>query len=35
MNKVCLVGRLTRDVDLKYVNEVTIGRFTIAVNRPN
>lgn len=36
MNKVILMGRLTRDVELKYANgkePVAVGRFTLAVNR--
>ena len=34
MNKICLVGRLTKDVELKYTpNNMAIGRFTLAVNR--
>ena len=34
MNTVCLVGRLTRDPDVRYTNEGTsIARFSIAVDR--
>lgn len=36
MNKVILMGRLTKDVELKYTNgkeSVAVGRFTLAVNR--
>lgn len=34
MNKVILIGRLTRDIDLKYTNsQMAIGRFTLAINR--
>jgi len=37
MNNVQLIGRLTRDVDMRYTqgeNQTAIGRFTIAVDRP-
>lgn len=35
LNRVVLVGRLTRDVDLRYTpNGVAVSNFTIAVNRP-
>ena len=34
MNKAILIGRLTRDIDLKYTqNGMAIGRFTLAINR--
>lgn len=34
MNVVSLVGRLTREVELRYTNNGTaVGRFTLAVNR--
>ncbi|MDE6182475.1 MAG: single-stranded DNA-binding protein [Eubacteriales bacterium] len=36
MNKVILMGRLTRDVELKYTNgkePVAIGKFSLAVSR--
>lgn len=35
MNKVILLGRLTRDVDVKYtqINNTLIASFTLAVNR--
>ena len=34
MNKICLVGRLTKDVELKYTpNNIAVGRFNLAVNR--
>lgn len=34
MNSVVLVGRLTRDVDLRYTNNQTaVGRFSLAVDR--
>ncbi|SEO80696.1 single-strand binding protein [Amphibacillus marinus] len=35
LNRVVLVGRLTRDPDLRYTaNGVAVTNFTIAVNRP-
>lgn len=35
MNKVFLIGRLTKDIDLRYtVSNTAIARFTLAVNRP-
>lgn len=35
MNRTILVGRLTRDPDLRYTpNGVAVANFTIAVNRP-
>lgn len=35
MNRVVLVGRLTKDPDLRYTsNGVAVANFTIAVNRP-
>ncbi|RHW33856.1 single-stranded DNA-binding protein [Oceanobacillus profundus] len=35
MNRVILVGRLTRDPDLRYTpNGVAVANFNIAVNRP-
>lgn len=35
MNKVVLIGRLTRDPDLRYPStNVPVANFTIAVNRP-
>ena len=38
MNRVCLVGRLTKDPTCEYVNtsngDVARARFTVAVNRP-
>ncbi|MDD2490449.1 MAG: single-stranded DNA-binding protein [Bacilli bacterium] len=35
MNKVFLIGRLTKDPELKYLgSEVPVARFTLAVNRP-
>ncbi len=34
MNRVVLVGRLTRDPDLRYTpNGVAVANFTLAVNR--
>lgn len=32
MNNVCLIGRLTKDIDLREGN-VKVGKFTLAVNR--
>lgn len=37
MNKVMLLGRLTKDVELRYSttdDPVAVGRYTLAVNRP-
>ncbi|MCT8138627.1 single-stranded DNA-binding protein [Anaerobacillus sp. CMMVII] len=35
LNRVVLVGRLTRDPELKYTpNGIAVGKFTLAVNRP-
>ena len=36
MNKVILIGRLTRDVEMRYSanNNTAIARYTLAVNRP-
>lgn len=34
MNNVCIVGRLTKDVDLKMTNSgLAVGRFSVAVDR--
>lgn len=34
MNTVCLIGRLTRDVEVKYTqNNKAVASFTLAVNR--
>lgn len=34
MNKVILIGRLTRDVNLQYTQQgIPMGKFTLAVNR--
>lgn len=34
MNSICLVGRLTKDVDLRYTqSNVAVATFTLAVNR--
>ena len=34
MNNVQLIGRLTKDVEIKYANEMAIARFTVAIDRP-
>lgn len=36
MNKVILIGRLTKDVEMRYSasNDTAIARYTLAVNRP-
>ena len=35
MNKTLLIGRLTRDPELKYTaNNIPVATFTLAVNRP-
>ena len=34
MNRVILTGRLTKDIDVKQKGDMSIGRFSIAVNRP-
>lgn len=33
MNKVILIGRLTRDPDIRYSGEMAIARYTLAVDR--
>lgn len=34
MNKVNLIGRLTKDIELRYTNsQMAIGRFTLAIDR--
>lgn len=36
MNQVCLIGRLTRDPEIRYggdVNQTCIARFTVAIDR--
>ncbi len=33
MNKVILIGRLTRDVETRYSGETAIARYTLAVDR--
>ena len=36
MNKVILIGRTTKDIDLRYTNsEKAVAQFTLAVNRRN
>lgn len=34
MNSVSITGRLTRDPDVRYKDELAIARFTLAVARP-
>ncbi|MCE2281759.1 single-stranded DNA-binding protein [Streptococcus thermophilus] len=35
MNSVCLVGRMTKDAELKYTgNNIAVATFNLAVNRP-
>jgi len=33
MNKALLVGRLTKDPEVRYSNDMSIARFTVAVDR--
>ena len=34
LNSICLVGRLTKDVELRYTpSNVAVATFTLAVNR--
>ena len=33
MNKVMLIGRLTKDAEIRYNNDMAIARFTLAVDR--
>ena len=33
MNKVILMGRLTRDPDIRYATETMVARYTLAVDR--
>ena len=35
MNKVCLIGRLTRDPEMKVIstNNTMVANFTVAINR--
>ena len=34
MNKTILIGRLTKDIELRYAQSgMAIGRFTLAINR--
>ena len=36
MNSVNLIGRLTKDVDLRYTQSgLAVGRFSIAIDRPS
>lgn len=34
MNNVTLIGRLTKDPEVRWNNDLAIGRFILAVNRP-
>ncbi len=35
MNNVNLIGRLTKDVDLRYTQSgLAVGRFSVAIDRP-
>ena len=34
MNYVAIMGRLTKDPEVRYSNEMAIARYTIAVDRP-
>ena len=34
MNRVILTGRLTKDIDVRQKGDMSIGRFSVAVNRP-
>lgn len=34
MNHVEIMGRLTKDPDVKYSNEMAVARYTLAVDRP-
>ena len=34
MNSVCVVGRFTKDPDVRYKDELAIARFSVAVPRP-
>lgn len=34
MNKVILIGRLTRDADIRRATDTLVARFTLAVDRP-
>ena len=34
MNSVMLIGRLTRDPDVRYKDDMAVARFTVAVDRP-
>ena len=35
MNKVVLIGRLTRDAEVKYSSDMAIAKYTLAVDRRN
>jgi single-strand DNA-binding protein len=34
MNSVSLIGRLTRDPEVRYKDDLAVARFTVAVDRP-
>lgn len=34
MNNVILIGRLTKDPEVRYNNDLTIATFTLAIDRP-
>lgn len=34
MNHVCLLGRLTKDPEVRYNSDMAIARFSIAIDRP-
>lgn len=34
MNNVSMIGRLTKDVEIRQVGQNNVGNFTLAVNRP-
>lgn len=35
MNHVCLLGRLTKDPEVRYNSDMAIARFSIAIDRPS
>lgn len=35
MNRVCIIGNLTKDVELRYTqSQLAVATFTVAINRP-